>query len=183
MVCRQAGFFSDPPIARNSRFVLTSHTPRFRLCCPEIRQKLHLFCRLCLGRPLRIEIILVVTYVVVKPSTSFLISIYCLTQSPVVLPSSQPCVAPNIVTEGSTWRSSTENSHFLARMVLNLNVSLSPIGLCQKTIFISSGQVLRGKNASPFRIFKSSALFCDTSFLERDLIVLRYSRSADITQY
>ena len=34
---------------------------------------------------------------------------HCLTQSPVVLTSSQLFVAPNIVTEGSTWRSSTVN--------------------------------------------------------------------------
>ena len=33
-------FFSDPPLARNSR------SPRFRLCSPEIRKKLRLFCRL-----------------------------------------------------------------------------------------------------------------------------------------
>ena len=65
----------------------------------------------------------------------------------------------------------------------SLSVSLSPIGFCQKTIFISSGQVWRGKNASPFRILKRSALSCDTSFLYRYLIVSRYSRSADITQY
>ena len=42
----QAGFFSDPPLARNSRFALTTRSPRFRLCSPEIRKKSRLFCRL-----------------------------------------------------------------------------------------------------------------------------------------
>ena len=33
-------FFRSPPLARHSR------APRFRLCSPKIRKKLHLFCRL-----------------------------------------------------------------------------------------------------------------------------------------
>ena len=40
MVCWQAGFFSEPPLARNSRL------PRLRPCSPEIRKKSRLFCRL-----------------------------------------------------------------------------------------------------------------------------------------
>ena len=47
---------------------------------------------------------------------------------------------------------------------VSLNVSLSLIGLCQKTIFISSCQLSRGKKASPFKILKRSAVSCDTSF-------------------
>ena len=46
MVWGQAGFFSDPPLARNSRFALATCSPRFRLCSPEIRKKLRLFCGL-----------------------------------------------------------------------------------------------------------------------------------------
>ena len=50
MVWGQAGFFSDPPLARNSRFALATRSPRFRLCSPEIRKKLCLFCRLTFVR-------------------------------------------------------------------------------------------------------------------------------------
>ena len=43
MVRGQTGFFSDPSLARNSRFALVTRSPRFRLCSPEIRKKLRLF--------------------------------------------------------------------------------------------------------------------------------------------
>ena len=50
MVWRQAGFFSEPPHERNSRFALASRLPRLRPCSPEIRKKSRLFCRLAIGK-------------------------------------------------------------------------------------------------------------------------------------
>ena len=47
---RQAGIFSEPPLARNSRFAFASRLPRLRPCSPEIRKKSRLFCRLLLTR-------------------------------------------------------------------------------------------------------------------------------------
>ena len=44
-------FFSEPPLARNSRFAFASRLPRLRPCSPEIRKKSRLFCRLdCFSR-------------------------------------------------------------------------------------------------------------------------------------
>ena len=63
---------------------------------------------------------------------------------------------------------------------ISLNVSRSPIGFRQKAILMSSGQLFRGKKASPFKVLKRSALSSDTSFLERYLTVSRDSCSADI---
>ena len=63
---------------------------------------------------------------------------------------------------------------------ISLNVSRSPIGFRQKTILMSSGQLFRGKKASPFKVLKRSALSSDTSFLERYLTISRDSCSADI---
>ena len=48
----------------------------------------------------------------------FFLGQHCWRRSPVVLLSFQLCVAPSIGKAGSTWRSSSENSHSLARIVL-----------------------------------------------------------------
>ena len=43
------GFFSDPPLARNSGYKFASRSPHFRLCSSEIRKnaKFCLNCNLC----------------------------------------------------------------------------------------------------------------------------------------
>ena len=64
MVWGQAGFFSDPPLARNSRFALATRSPRFRLCSPEIRKKLRLFCRLTVKRNKYATVMILVYFVV-----------------------------------------------------------------------------------------------------------------------
>lgn len=119
-----------------------------------------------------------VIYVMVKPTTSFWSASFKAKSSRFalfsVLCGAQHCDSRiHLEIKFKKQPLSSKNS-------VSWKVSLTLIGLCQKTKFISSGQLLMGKKASPFRILKRSALSCDTSFRDRYLIVLQYSRSADI---